>query len=221
MAKSAVNPQQLTSSPWTLLLFHSRGFPSTLTTFSTCIQGSPEHSQGQLSGTNGWKLVAKDLKFPVAWWDKSLRILHGVPENAQLGWPLVALHVNRLINKLHWLFSFPCLHFTHSHLSFLRPHPNRTICMQTFVIGSAVHRNKWPKHEIDQESLTHKWCLPQHALFRTRMANKSYGLLKTPFLLTKALHLAALHIINRNCVLTWCKNESGEASMKSIWDLYK
>lgn len=107
MAKSPVNHQQLTSSPWTLLLFHPRDFSSILTTFSTCIQGSLEHSQGQLSGTNGWKLVGKDPKFPVTWWDKSMRILHGVPENAQLDWPLVALHVNHLSNILYWLFSFP------------------------------------------------------------------------------------------------------------------
>lgn len=203
MAKSPVNHQQLTSSPWTLLLLHPRDFSSTLITFSTCIQGSLEHSQGQISGIKGWKL---DPKFPVTWWDKSMIILHGVPENAQPYWPLVALHGNQRSNILYWLFSFPCLHSTHSHLFFLRPHPNRTIRMQTLVIGSAVHWNKWPELEIDQGSLTHKWCLPQHALFRTRMTKKPYSLLKIPFLLTKALCLAALHIINKNGVLTWFKN---------------
>lgn len=71
VGKSPVNHQQFTPSPCATLLFCLRDFSGTWITFSTCMQGSLEHSQGEASATNRWELVYKDPRFPVIWWEKS------------------------------------------------------------------------------------------------------------------------------------------------------
>lgn len=106
---------------------------------------------------------------------------------------------------------FP-LYTLYSHLSFLRPSPKGTMCIYILVMGSAGDVND-PNLKLDLRILTQK-CLSHHALFRTSIADKPQTLLQTPF------QNSGLHIINENGVSTQFKNQSGEGSIKSIWDVY-